>query len=103
MPDQLFTYYIENPLIIISINSGSWAGVMVVWLEIETWIIGKGGPKREGRKGVGKWGKRYGCFRVLWPLCVFGCICFCSGGCLCQGLEGAGSVYGWYSMLISGS
>jgi hypothetical protein len=24
IPDQLFTYYVENPLVIISINSGSW-------------------------------------------------------------------------------
>jgi hypothetical protein len=52
MPNQLFTCYIENPLIIISINSGSW-GVMVVWLEIKTWVIGKSGTKRGGRgRGV---------------------------------------------------
>jgi hypothetical protein len=24
MPDQLFTYYVENPFMIILINSGSW-------------------------------------------------------------------------------
>jgi hypothetical protein len=58
MPDQLFTDNIENPLMIISINSGSCGGVMVVWLEIKTCEIGKGGNKREGRKGE----KRYrGC------------------------------------------
>jgi hypothetical protein len=39
MPDQLFTYYIENPLVIISIKCGNWGGVMVVWIEIETWVI----------------------------------------------------------------
>jgi hypothetical protein len=73
--------------VIISINSGSW-GVMVVWLEIETWVIGKGGTKREeGKEG---WGKRYeGCW-VLWPLCVFGCIStvVVEGSCVrdCRGL-----------------
>jgi hypothetical protein len=49
MPDQLFTHYIENPLVIISINSGS-LGVMVIRLEMETWVIGKGSTK----KGRGK-------------------------------------------------
>jgi hypothetical protein len=32
---------------------------MVIWLEIETWVIGKGSTKRGGRKGAG-WEKRYG-------------------------------------------
>jgi hypothetical protein len=46
---------------------------MVVQQEIEIWVIGKGGTKREGRKGHG-WRKRNrGCW-VLWPLCVFGYI-----------------------------
>jgi uncharacterized membrane protein YcfT len=50
MPDQLFMYYIENPLIIISINYGSW-GVMVISLDIETWVVDKGGTKKwVGRK-----------------------------------------------------
>jgi hypothetical protein len=39
MPDQLFTYSIENPLVTISINSG-----------------------RKARKVVGGWGKWYGSF-----------------------------------------
>jgi hypothetical protein len=38
IPDQLSTYDIENPLVIISINCGNW-GLMVVWIEIDTWII----------------------------------------------------------------
>jgi hypothetical protein len=36
--------------VIISINSGSW-GVMDVLIEIETWVICKGGAKRGGQKG----------------------------------------------------
>jgi hypothetical protein len=37
VPDQ-FAYYIENPLVIISIHSGNF-GVTVVLIEIDTWII----------------------------------------------------------------
>jgi hypothetical protein len=47
----LFTYYIENPLVIISISSGSWREVMVIGLELETWV--KVVPKRG-------WGEREG-------------------------------------------
>jgi hypothetical protein len=47
---------------------------MVVWLEIETWVIGKGGTKGGGQKGVSGWEKRYGGCWILWPLCVLGCI-----------------------------
>jgi hypothetical protein len=42
---------------------------MVVCLEIEVWVIGKGGIKKVLEKG-GRWGKRYGVSWVLWPLCV---------------------------------
>jgi hypothetical protein len=50
MLDEVFTYYVENPLVIISINNGSW-GVMVIRLDIETLVIGKGGIKKgRGRK-----------------------------------------------------
>jgi hypothetical protein len=38
---------------------------MVVWLEIETWIIGTGGTKMEGREWVSGWGKEYGDCWVL--------------------------------------
>jgi hypothetical protein len=50
MPDQLFTYYIENPLVITSINSGSWG---VTRLDIEIWVIGEGGTKKRdcGERG----------------------------------------------------
>jgi hypothetical protein len=50
MLDQLFTYYIENSLVIIFINSGSWGRVMVIRLDIEIWEIGKGGTKKRGGK-----------------------------------------------------
>jgi hypothetical protein len=48
MPDQLFTRYIENPLVRIPINSHSWGEwwVIIISLEKETWVIGKGGNKR---------------------------------------------------------
>jgi hypothetical protein len=65
MPDQLLTYYIENPLMIISINSGNWR-LMVIRLAIETRVIGKGVTKKRGvKRGVG--GKRYG---GCWVLCL---------------------------------
>jgi hypothetical protein len=57
MPDQLFTYYIENPLVMISINSRSWKGIMIIRLDIEIWEIGKDGIKGGAGKEVGKWGK----------------------------------------------
>jgi hypothetical protein len=44
----LFTYCIDNSLVIISINSGSWGGVMVIRLGIEILETGKGGTKRGG-------------------------------------------------------
>jgi hypothetical protein len=62
---------------------------MVVWLEIETWVIGKGGTKRWGRKRGGVDGEE------VWELLGFGAlvyvwvyICCCSGGFLCQGCRG---------------
>jgi hypothetical protein len=74
MPDQMFTYDIENPLVIMCINSGSWGRVMVVWLDIETLVIGKVSPKSGGKKGwtggvrvvgaAGFWGS-YVCFGTV--------------------------------------
>jgi hypothetical protein len=64
MPDQLFTYDIENALAIISINSGIWVFVMIIRLDIEIWVISKGCTKKVGNKGGG-WEKRY---RVCWVL-----------------------------------
>jgi hypothetical protein len=71
MPDQLFTYYRENALVI-SINSGIWEFVMVIRLHIQIWVIGKGDTKKGGNKGG--WEKRYGVFWVLWPLYMLRCI-----------------------------
>jgi hypothetical protein len=63
---------------------------MVVWLKIETWVIGKDGIKMGDRKRRSGWEKRYvGCW-VLWPLCVLGCIstAVMEGACVrnCRGL-----------------
>jgi hypothetical protein len=47
---------------------------MVSRLNIEIWVIDKGGTKRGGKKR-GVWGgKWYGSCWVLWPLCMFWCI-----------------------------
>jgi hypothetical protein len=51
MPDQLFTYYLENPLVMVSINSRSW-GIMVFRLDIKIWETGTGGTKMGMRKGM---------------------------------------------------
>jgi hypothetical protein len=59
IPDQLFTYYIENPLMIISINSGSWGQVMVTRLVIDFGELLKVVLKKRGGKkgrGEGVWG-----------------------------------------------
>jgi hypothetical protein len=51
MPDQLFTHYIENSLVIISINNGSWWAIMVIRVDTEIWEIGKDGLKGGLEKG----------------------------------------------------
>jgi hypothetical protein len=44
---------------------------MVVWLKIESWVIGKGGTKREGRKWGGCVGEK------VWELLSFvALVCF---------------------------
>jgi hypothetical protein len=64
MPGQLCTYYIENPLMVISINSGSWGGVMVIRVviyfgelakvKLKSGAMGKGvdGGRDKGTAGV---------------------------------------------------
>jgi hypothetical protein len=71
MPGQLFTYYIENPLVI-SINSGSW-GCNGIRLGIETWVNGKGGNKEKEQKkeGVGR-ERDIGAARFCGPCGYFG-------------------------------
>jgi hypothetical protein len=64
MLDHLFTYYIENALVIMSINSGIWGVVMIIRLHIGIWGISKDDTKKVEHKGGG-WEKRY---RVCWVL-----------------------------------
>jgi hypothetical protein len=47
---------------------------MVIRLDIEIWVISKGGTKRGVGKVMGGWGKRYRGYWVLWPLFMIGCI-----------------------------
>jgi hypothetical protein len=47
---------------------------MVVWLEIENWVICKGSAKREWKGWGLVGGEKYGGCLVLWPLCVLGYI-----------------------------
>jgi hypothetical protein len=55
MPDLVFTYYIEIPLVIISINNGSCCGgAIVIMLDIEICLFGKDGIKK-GDKERGGW------------------------------------------------
>jgi hypothetical protein len=52
--------------------------------KIETW-----GAKRSGWMGWELWRL----FGFVTLACVWMYFCCCSGGCLCQGLQGAGVVY----------
>jgi hypothetical protein len=70
MSDHLFTCYIENPLVIISINIGYW-GIMVI---SQLYKFGKMLKVVIKGNGVGGWGKRFGGCWGLWPLYMFGCI-----------------------------
>jgi hypothetical protein len=53
MPDQLFTYYIENPTVYKTYKQWEVGGVMVIRLEIEPWVISKYGTIK-GRLGSGR-------------------------------------------------
>jgi hypothetical protein len=99
MSDQLFTYYIENPWMIISINSGSWGGgeVMAIRLDVETWVIGKGGTKKKVWEKGGWVGEEiWGLLSFVALVCVWVYFCCCSGGCFCQGFQGAWGMYSWH-------
>jgi hypothetical protein len=54
-----------------------------------------------GKGGMGG-GRGMGLLSFVALVCVWVYFCCCSGGCLCQGLNGAGVVYSWYSSLVSG-
>jgi hypothetical protein len=68
---------------------------MVVWLEIETLVIGKGGAKGEWKRGA--WVGEEVWAGVGKLTCVWEYFCCSSVGCSCQGLLRAGGVYSWYS------
>jgi hypothetical protein len=75
---------------------------MVIRVEIETWVISKGGTKMRDGKGWVSGGRGMGAAGFVTLMCVrvnFHC---CSGGCLCQGFRGLWGVYSWYSRLVSG-
>jgi hypothetical protein len=47
---------------------------MIIWLDIEIWVIGKGGTKKGAGNRGGCVAVVYGCLWVLLPLCMFWCI-----------------------------
>jgi uncharacterized membrane protein HdeD (DUF308 family) len=61
---------------------------MVVWLEIETWVIGQDGVK----KGWW-WMGEMGLLDFVAPVCIWAYFHCCSGVCLYHGLQGAGDMY----------
>jgi hypothetical protein len=86
MPDYLLTYSIENSLIIISINSQIWGGVMVIRLVIDFGELVKV-PLKKGEGWEKEWvgGLRgMGAVGLCALMCVWVYFCCCSGGCLCQ-------------------
>jgi hypothetical protein len=90
MLDQLLTYYLENHLRIIPINSESWGGNGCLARDrnlgnVNRWSY-KGGRKREWDEQ----GNSFEGYRVLGPLCVLGCssAVVLEGACVrdCRGL-----------------
>jgi hypothetical protein len=57
MADQLFTYYIEILLMIISIKQSDFRGSNGYYAIYRFWEISKGVTKRRAGKQVGVWGK----------------------------------------------
>jgi hypothetical protein len=66
---------------------------MVVWLKIETWVIGKGGTNGEMEVGMGKMGEEIrrllGFVALVCAWVYFHC---CSRGYLYQALQEVGGV-----------
>jgi hypothetical protein len=100
MPAQLVTYYIENPLMIFSINNRSWWGVIVISLVIDFGELVKVALKEEWKKVWVGGLRSMGLLNFVAFVCVWVYFCCRSGGCLCQGLQGFGVVYIWYSRLV---
>jgi hypothetical protein len=75
---------------------------VVFRLDIEIWVIGKGGTEKGSKKRGGQVGEVVlGLLGFVASVDVWVYFCCCSGGCLCQGFQGAGAVYSWYSRLVS--
>jgi hypothetical protein len=74
---------------------------MIIKLVIDFGELVKVALTRKVGKGVGEWGNSMGALLgFLVFVCVWVYFC-CSGRCLCQGLQGTGVVYSWYSRLVS--
>jgi hypothetical protein len=73
---------------------------MVIWLEIESWVISKDGPKGGVERVWDWWGKRYGVCWVLGPFCVFWYISAVVVEGAVSGIAEGWGVYGWYSRLV---
>jgi hypothetical protein len=56
---------------------------MVIRLDIEIWVIGKGGTKKEEQEKGWVGGEELWGLWVLWPLCAFGCISVVVVECAC--------------------
>jgi hypothetical protein len=63
---------------------------MVIWLQIETSVIGKDGTKMEGQKEGVRWGDIWELLHLVAFVCAWVYFYCCSGVCLCQGLQGLG-------------
>jgi hypothetical protein len=75
---------------------------MVVWLEIEICVIGRGGAKSGQKGGVGWVGEEvWGLLGFVALVCIWVYLHCCSRRRLSQGLQGAGGVYSWYHRLVS--
>jgi hypothetical protein len=64
MPDQVFIYYIEDLLVILSIKSGCW-GTILIRLDMKFGKLVKMALKGGSESGVDESGKRY-----VAPVCV---------------------------------
>jgi hypothetical protein len=76
--------------------------VMVIRLIIDFGEFVKVVLKRGVGIGLCGEGRVIGAAWFCGPCVCLGVFLLCSGGCLCQGLQGAVIVYSWYSRLVSG-
>jgi hypothetical protein len=77
-------------------------GVMVIRLDLETWVIGKGGTKGGGvEKGQKGWGRGMGIAGFCQRVCL-GEFLLLLWRVLLSRIAGGWGVYSWYSRLFSG-